>query len=105
MVYNETEVNVYCYIRLIQKKAYFLFLINIITQTQIKYRTGRRLKLRGTLYSISKLMKGKAHRKHSLPGKTTAIVLLKLFIEIYPIFRSGVYGCGRSEDASPLSLW
>ena len=31
-------------------------------------------------YSITKLMKGKALRKHSLHEKTAASVLLKLFI-------------------------
>jgi len=30
--------------------------------------------------TLSKLMKGKAHRKHSLHEKTTGSVLLKLFI-------------------------
>jgi len=35
---------------------------------------------RSTLTANNKLMKGKTPRKHSLHGKTAALVLLKLFI-------------------------
>jgi len=42
--------------------------------------------------SFSKLMKGKALRKHSLRGKIAASVLLKLFI-------SGNEGCHNKDKA------
>jgi len=38
------------------------------------------MKLQVNYYNNNKLMKGKALRKHSLHEKTTASVLLKLFI-------------------------
>jgi len=34
----------------IQKKAYFVFVINLTTRTKVKYRKGRRLKFCGTVH-------------------------------------------------------
>jgi len=47
-----------------QKNAYFLFMINLITQTKEKYRMGRRfeLKICGTVHRrYSAILNGKAH--------------------------------------------